>query len=1239
MAKQPYELNHVDGIESFGGSAAAQELLATNGFVVAAPDFRQIFEPYIESPLPVFITPDSAWHTYHFLLEQGLKEMERAQSERLAVFSRRLLTAASEQASNGVPEFRDLEHYASIGLAFQDATYAASLGAEQRGLVETLVVGTEPVQTSIGFALSPVTFRAESFYAESPELTAYYRARQWYANVDFRLNDDRETRLAIRLSWLVQSDPELRKLWHELTMPYDTLVALPEDATVNNYFQVATNVLNGSIGLTDLKEREVEILKSIRAKPMLPRINDQQLSPGEYLQFPQLTAGFRLLPARQLPCAVCLQNTVDPKIRGRFCPSGLDFFAGSAVLRSAAALRAEERQAGKTVLAGVLMADSGPMPDSLYGRSMTLLTSLQKPLPSHVPAPFRTPAWFDLQLWTQLGAWAEQRHTWALHAKPNWECLGMAETPPGIVAPYPDFFAGLANLSRQTAYALETNIIAEQFDAKRMAAEIIKAQETLAQTRSRRNTGGAVDEKAMEISASLLGRYEKFIEAYRAKHPTDTKSSEMEIPSDILKRCAASGPANDSEREMLQLYFNSAPPTMAVHLTDFAAVCDRLAGLAAKELAGKTPTPDEAQWISSYGETLAGFHLYQGNSWLNPDDDFPIVSRIFGIPITSSVLYAGVARPQALYVILPYKDRMQLYRGAVMSYREFERPEQEKLDDAGWLAMVRNGNVPPPPLFTTSFMRVDEPGPDQTNRIRSLSFADQDLAKPALLHPVKLKIKQTVLAPAPVVRTSGNESLLMSSDDERHAIYMETKDGSSRVVRDGVPGKEYKVVDSQWLSPDSKHVVYLAKNEGHSFIVMDGIEGKHYANIQPIFPEESLFSFSADSVHFAYAAVLESGQQCIVVDGAEGPAYERILPNTFSFSQNSRHFVYVAARGEKAYVLKDNKVVLEGDASGWDGNQRGPYLSPNGERLACIVRRGWQWFVNVDGIESPPWDQIGNLGRPAFSADGRHFAYSAGRSSQMCRVIDGQEIPGWSIEGVVFSPNGTNWATVQEHETGSSVVVNEKPGKKYRGGILELTFSPDGRRLGYFVEQHFGGGPAAVIHGEQEFEDVEPQLFTGIRFSPDSKHFAISGKRGRKAVVIVDGKQYPSADNPELSGSEVTFSPNGDRWAYPAFNGGRQYWIVSGVEYGPYGVAPNPNREFDQPFNAEEANLFFSPDGRHFAFRTTRDGRHYLVFDGSEIEISGEWFPHSVIIFDSPTAFHFLVLDEHNIRLVEAEAH
>ena len=101
------------------------------------------------------------------------------------------------------------------------------------------------------------------------------------------------------------------------------------------------------------------------------------------------------------------------------------------------------------------------------------MATLQKPLPATAPKPLRTEAWSDLQLWTQLGAWAEQRHTWALHTKMTVMVMGMISPPRGIVAPYPDFFSGLAKLTRQTATAFDKAGFGQAFEIKPIAAELL----------------------------------------------------------------------------------------------------------------------------------------------------------------------------------------------------------------------------------------------------------------------------------------------------------------------------------------------------------------------------------------------------------------------------------------------------------------------------------------------------------------------------------------------------------------------------------------------------------------------------------------------------------------------------------------------------------------------------------------------------------------------------------------------
>ena len=250
-----YDLDAVKGIEAFGGSSGARGILAKNGFVVADPAFKQIFEPYIKSPqvkepskkspigesLPSFITTDSAWHTYHVLLEEGVKEMEQIQSQRLLDFSRRLWAVSKELNNNSGA--KDLGLFVSVGLALQDEQHRKSLAAEAKRIVDGLRAGMIPVDVPIGFSLAPQQFRAQSFYAQSPQLSDYFAARQWYASVVFRLTSPSETKTAIALATLVDGDAELLKLWKQLSEPFDSFLASAEDGTILQYVEAAKSVV------------------------------------------------------------------------------------------------------------------------------------------------------------------------------------------------------------------------------------------------------------------------------------------------------------------------------------------------------------------------------------------------------------------------------------------------------------------------------------------------------------------------------------------------------------------------------------------------------------------------------------------------------------------------------------------------------------------------------------------------------------------------------------------------------------------------------------------------------------------------------------------------------------------------------------------------------------------------------------------------------------------------------------
>lgn len=146
----------------------------------------------------------------------------------------------------------------------------------------------------------------------------------------------------------------------------------------------------------------------------------------------------------------------------------------------------------------------------------------------------------------------------------------------------------------------------------------------------------------------------------------------------------------------------------------FASLCDDLARIAAKELNGDALDMHDSSVINGYGDRLAGFHHYEGNHY-ELRDDFPRVTELAigrGGAGGSQTLYAGVGRPEALFVIIEVGGIPVLHRGAVLTYRETRRSTGSIQDDTGWREVLDGSNPPFPPRFTTTF-RPSEGAPPE----------------------------------------------------------------------------------------------------------------------------------------------------------------------------------------------------------------------------------------------------------------------------------------------------------------------------------------------------------------------------------------------------------------------------------------------------------------------------------------------------------------------------------------------
>jgi len=384
-------------------------------------------------------------------------------------------------------------------------------------------------------------------------------------------------------------------------------------------------------------------------------------------------------------------------------PSGVDLFAVGPLACEAArrALRSSEEESVYDAITG---AEAESLPESLHGKALGLLKLLQQPLPEAAPTPLRTVAWQDKQLWTALGAWSEQRHTWAAQLKLSVTVLDGDEQPPGYVSPYPEFFQELGELARQTAAMLE-NYRSEPH-AEVAGQEIL---DVLAQSEDLIKRAEAGEPYERGVLESMLQPLRHLHGTYcrRTAARDQTDQREWLRGAGTLERLARRWIEGENisaiDRELIRIWTTPKGADALKLLPEFADTCDRLARIARKQLDGQPLDADDARFIQYYGQTLARFQFYDDHAWLFPKDDFPLVTPVVVSPITGQILYAGLSRPEALYVILDVDGDPVLHRGAVLSYREFPRPLSEPVDDDSWTQDVKAGKAPPPPAFTSSF--------------------------------------------------------------------------------------------------------------------------------------------------------------------------------------------------------------------------------------------------------------------------------------------------------------------------------------------------------------------------------------------------------------------------------------------------------------------------------------------------------------------------------------------------------
>ena len=280
-------------------------------------------------------------------------------------------------------------------------------------------------------------------------------------------------------------------------------------------------------------------------------------------------------------------------------------------------------------------------------------------------------------------------------------------------------------------------------------------------------------------------------------------------------------------------------------------------------------------------------------------------------------------------------------------------------------------------------------------------------------------------------------------------------------------------------------------------------------------------------------------------------------------------------------------------------------VSPRGVHVATIETDGSRAVVWYDGVEGPKFDEIlpqnGNYS-VAFSPDGDRYAYCARLGTQLVVMLDGKEFTrsSESIDGHYDAHNcDLGFTTNNKHlyykswvnlgnERGKSFLRFVFDGKPSPPGSVDqdsIAISPDGEHYAYNLTI---SDPRAQDRYEFAVDGkVMPYVGGGAQWTNDSKHIYTQRHvpNSNLSELLFDGRPIARAFNFRIYvaplGDMVAMSVTGGTDAHPL-----SFLVVNGKR------VPGS----DTVERGMIHDVFFSPDGKHYAAHYQDLSNHHTIF-------------------------------------------
>lgn len=426
--------------------------LEADGFVVQSGSSRFFHDQYksaVYSYMPLFVTTDSMYHTWHLVFDKVLRDTEQ----------QRLLPTLEHLLAGAVDAARAQER-SLVGTELADAAHrttayyesAASLvGVDVGDVNELAVEEIDLVEAAVGIVTSPITgsaecawpdsfvscvdyslFRPRGHYTRTPELQRYFEAMSVLGQEGFALAQGVGVVPGALTTRVLVSDPALLADWAAIYEPTAFLVGLADDI--------------GPGELAAVLDAEVP---AWRTDPSVLAGADAEAIAAAVLEAHPVAidperAGVRVMGARFTLDSYVLDQLAWPNVGTpddrRVHVSALDLAAafGSPLARDiqlsteAGYLHYEQQLDATTDLVGARRPDDWA--GTVYDAWLAAITPQFHTRGTAYPDFMRTSAWGAKALQTGLASYTELKHDTVLYAKQG--SAGEGEGPlPGDFEP------------------------------------------------------------------------------------------------------------------------------------------------------------------------------------------------------------------------------------------------------------------------------------------------------------------------------------------------------------------------------------------------------------------------------------------------------------------------------------------------------------------------------------------------------------------------------------------------------------------------------------------------------------------------------------------------------------------------------------------------------------------------------------------------------------------------------------